>query len=156
MSKDLDKPTESSEQKAKRRWLNQKIRQDYKAGNTPVPMMVNPKDIDYVNKKVHLDKNPPPEVGTVLENKAKRRPGGFERKFLKEIRAILGERKEENLKLLAASIAHQKRILTLEKIRRLELEIARKEKILEQRQKNADEGQLDLFAVRSETRDLFG
>jgi hypothetical protein len=134
MAKDLEKPTESSEQKAKRRWRNQKIRQDYKAGNTPVPMMVNPKDIDYVNKKVHLDQNPPPEVGTVLENKAKRRPGGFERKFLKEIRGILEERKQQNLELIRASIAHQKKILTLEKIRRLELEIAREEKRIADKQ----------------------
>jgi AAA15 family ATPase/GTPase len=156
MARDLDKPTESSEQKAKRMWLNQKIRQDYKAGNTPVPMMVNPKDIDYVNKKVHLDKNPPPDVATVIENDKKPRAFyGFERKFLKEIRSILDERKQEHLELIRASIRHERRKLMLEKIRRLELSIARNEAIIAQRQKNAEEGKLDLFAAPSESRDLF-
>jgi hypothetical protein len=156
MSKDLDKPIETSEQKAKRKWLNQKIRQDYKAGNTLVPMMVNPKDVDYVNKKIHLDKNPPPEVATVIENDKKPRAFyGFERKFLKEVRSIMDERKQANVDIILAGIRHERRILMLEKIRRLELSIARKEAILAQRQKNADEGQLDLFAAPSESRDLF-
>jgi hypothetical protein len=97
----------------------------------PVIGIVDPDDIDYVNKKVHLDKNPPPEVATVVENKSKRLAGGFERKFLKEIRAILDERKQENLRIVEAYARHirqERRKLMLEKIRRLELRIAEREK----------------------------
>jgi AAA15 family ATPase/GTPase len=156
MANDLDKPTETSEQKAKRMWLNQKIRQEYKAGNTLVPMMVNPKDIDYVNGKVRLDKNPPPDVATVIENDKKPRAFyGFERKFLKEVRSILDERKQANFEIIRAGIRHERRKLMLEKIRRLELSIARNQAILAQRHKNAEEGQLDLFAALSESKDLF-
>jgi hypothetical protein len=144
MSKDLDKPTESSEHRATRMWRNHQLRQKYKENKMPVVAIVDPADIDYVNKKVRLEKNPAPEVGTVLVNKAKRRPGGFERKFLKEIRGILEERKQENLKLIAASIAHQKKILTLEKIRRLEISIAQMEKEIADKQ-NATKSR-DLFA----------
>jgi hypothetical protein len=109
-------------------------------------MMVNPEDIDYVNKKVRLDKSPPPEVATVIENDKKPRAFyGFERKFLKEVRSILDERKQQNLEIIRAGIRHERRILMLEKIRRLELSVGRKEAILAQRQKNAEEGQLDLF-----------
>jgi AAA15 family ATPase/GTPase len=97
--------------------------------------------------KVHLDKNPPPEVATVIENDKKPRAFyGFERKFLKEVRSILDERKQEKLEIIREGIRHERRILMLEKIRRLELDIARNQAILAQRQKNADEGQLDLFA----------
>jgi acetyl-CoA acetyltransferase len=130
--KDLDKPTESSEQRAERMWRNNQLRQKIIASNASSPVVADP--------------NARPEVGTVLENKAKRRPGGFERKFLKEVRSILDERKQQNLEIILAGIRHERRILMLEKIRRLELSIARKEAILAQRQKNADEGQMDLFA----------
>jgi hypothetical protein len=144
MSKDLDKPTESSEQIAERKWRNNALSKKLKEGKTLVPMMVYPEDIDYVNKKVHLDKNPP---GTVIENDKKPRAFyGFERKFLKEVRSILDERKRANLEIIIAGIRHERRILMLERIRRLELSIARNEAILAQRQKNAEEGQLDLFA----------
>jgi hypothetical protein len=113
-------------------WRNNQLRQKIIASKVPSPVAVDP--------------NAAPEIATVIVNKAKRRPGGFERKFLKDVRAILDERKQEHLKLVAASVRHQRRILMLEKIRRLELSIARKEAVLAQRQKNADEGQLDLFA----------
>jgi hypothetical protein len=99
MVKDLDGPKEPPERVAERKWRNNVLRAKYKENKMPVVAIVDPADIDYVNKKVRLDKNPPPEVGTVLVNKAKRRPGGFERKFIKEIRGILGERKQENLRL---------------------------------------------------------
>jgi hypothetical protein len=153
--KDLEKPTESSEQIAERKWRNNALSKKLKEGKVPIPVMVDPQDIDYVNKKVKVDKNPPPDVATVLVNKAKRRPGGFERKFLKEVRAILDERKQENLRLIRASIRHQKRRLMLEKIRRLELSIAESEKRIALRQKHADEVQIDLFGPRTKYKDLF-
>jgi hypothetical protein len=83
--------------------------------------MVYPEDIDYVNKKVRVDKNPPPDVATVIENKAKRLRGGFETKFLKEIRSMLDERKRENFNALVAHVTSYRRKLMLEKLRRYEL-----------------------------------
>jgi hypothetical protein len=133
-----------AERVAERKWGNNALRKKIKEGKTPVPMMVNPGDIDYVNKKVRVDKNAPPEVATVIENKAKRRPGGFERRFLKEVRAILEERKRENVELIRASLRHQRLRLMLEKLRRLELMVAESEKRIAERQ-NATKSK-DLFA----------
>jgi hypothetical protein len=131
--KDLDKPTESSEKRAERMWRNNQLRQKIIASNASSPVVADP--------------NAPPDVATVIENDKKPRAFyGFERKFLKEVRSILDERKQANLEIILAGIRHERRILMLEKIRRLELSIARKEAILAQRQKNADEGQMDLFA----------
>jgi hypothetical protein len=131
--KDLDKPTESSEKRAERMWRNNQLRQEIIASKALSPVVVDPKA--------------PPEVATVIENDKKPRAFyGFERKFLKEVRSILDERKQANLAIIRAGIRHERRVLMLEKIRRLELSIARKEAILAQRQKNAEEGKLDLFA----------
>jgi hypothetical protein len=131
--KDLDKPTESSEKRAERMWRNNQLRQKIITRNASSPVVADP--------------NAPPDVATVIENDKKPRAFyGFERKFLKEVRSILDERKHANLEIILAGIRHERRILMLEKIRRLELSIARKEAILAQRQKNADEGQMDLFA----------
>jgi hypothetical protein len=146
MVQDLDGPKEPAERVAERRWRNQQIRQKIKEGKTLVPVMVYPEDIDYVNKRVKVDKNPLSDAATVLENKARRGPGGFERKFLKEVRAVLDERKRENYIALAAHVHHYRRRLMLEKLRRLTLSIAESEKRIALRQKHADEGQLDLFA----------
>jgi hypothetical protein len=77
MVKELDGPKEPSEKIAERRWRNNALAKKAKEGKTPVPMMVYPEDIDYVNKKVRVDKNPPPDVATVIENKSKRLRGGF-------------------------------------------------------------------------------
>jgi hypothetical protein len=131
MLKEHDGPTEPAEKRAERKWRNNQLRQKIKAGKIP-PVVVDPRA--------------PPDVATVLENKAKRRPGGFERKFLKEIRAMLDERKQENYRALAAHVHHYRRRLMLEKLRRLELaqrEDAERENAERQ---NADEGQMDLFA----------
>jgi hypothetical protein len=128
MSKDPDNPRETSEQRAERMWRNNQLRQKYKEGKMPVAMMVNPEDIDHVNFKVRVNKDPPPEVGTVVINKGKRKPVSFERKFLKEIRAMLDERKQEYIEMMRASLAHERRKLMLEKLRRMELRIAESEK----------------------------
>jgi hypothetical protein len=131
--KELDGPKEPAEKVAERKWKNNELRQKIIASKASSPVVVDP--------------NAPPEVATVIENDKKPRAFyGFERKFLKEVRSILDERKQANLEIIRAGIRHERRILMLEKIRRLELSIARKEAILAQRQKNADEGQLDLFA----------
>jgi hypothetical protein len=121
MAEDLDKPRETSERIAERRWRNNALAKKAKEGKAPIPMMVYPEDIDYVNKKVRVDKNPPPDVATVIENKAKRLRGGFETKFLKEIRSMLDERKRENYNALVAHVTSYRRKLMLEKLRRYEL-----------------------------------
>lgn len=80
-AKNPDNPTESSEKRAERMWRNNQIRQKIKDGKAVVPVLVYPEDIDYVNRKVKVDKDPPPEVATVIANKGKRKPVSFERKF---------------------------------------------------------------------------
>lgn len=141
MLKEHDGPKEPAEKRAERKWKNNQLSQRIKASKVPSPIVIDPKA--------------PPEIATVIENKAKRRPGGFERRFLKEVRAILDERKLENQRLYAAHIRHYRRRLMLEKIRRLEISIAREEARIALRQKHADEGQMDLFAKRPESKDLF-
>jgi hypothetical protein len=130
MLKEHDGPKEPAERRATRKWKNNEVRQKIIASKVAAPVVVDP--------------NAPPDVATVIVNKAKRRPGGFERKFLKEIRSILGERKEENLELIRASLRHQRRRLFLEKLRRLELSVAESEKRIAERQ-NATKSK-DLFA----------
>jgi hypothetical protein len=144
MSKNPDNPTESSEKRAERMWRNNQLRQKYKEGKMPVAMMVNPEDIDHVNFKVRVNKDPSPEVGTVVINKGKRKPVSFERKFLKEIRAMLDERKQEHIEMIRASLAHERRKLMLEKLRRMELRIAESEKKVAQPQNTTKSK--DLFA----------
>jgi hypothetical protein len=143
MSKNPDNPRESSEKRAERMWRNNQLRQEYKEGKMPVHIMANPEDINYVTKevKVHID---PAPIGSVLVNKGKRKPVSFERKFLKEIRAMLDERKQENLELIRASLRHERRRLMLEKLRRMELRIAESEKRLAQPQNTTKSS--DLFA----------
>jgi hypothetical protein len=118
MVKELDGPKEPSEKVAERKWRNNALAKKAKEGQKPIPMMVYPDDIDYVTFKVKVDKNPP---GTVIENKAKRLRGGFETKFLKEIRSMLDERKRENYNALVAHVTSYRRKLMLEKLRRYEL-----------------------------------
>jgi hypothetical protein len=114
--KELGGPKEPPEKVAERKWKNNELRQKIIAGKVPTPVVVDPKA--------------PPEIATVIVNKAKRRPGGFERKFLKEVRAILDERKQENVDLIRASLRHQRRRLMLEKLRRLELRAAESENLI--------------------------
>jgi hypothetical protein len=113
MLEELDGPKEPAEKRATRKWKNNELRQKIIASKA-APVVVDPKA--------------PPEVGSVLVNKAKRRPGGFERKFIKELREMLDERKREHLEMIRASLAHQRRRLMLEKLRRLELNVAASEK----------------------------
>jgi hypothetical protein len=147
--KDLDKPKESSERIAERRWRNNALAKKAKEGKALVPLMVYSEDIDYVNKKVRVDKNPPPDVATVIENKAKRRRNGFETKFLKEVRSTLDERKVENYIALVAHVTSYRRKLMLEKLRRYELaerEDAERENAEWDAQKQKANKPRDLFA----------
>lgn len=113
MSKNPDNPTESSEVRAERMWRNNQLRQKYKEGKMPVHVMANPEDINYVTKKIRVEVDPAP-IGSVVVNKSKRLHGGFERKFLKELREMLDERKREHLEMLRASLRHQRRRLIRE------------------------------------------
>jgi hypothetical protein len=107
MAEDLDKPRETSEQIATRKWNNNQLRQKIVASKVSAPVVVDPKA--------------PPEIATVIKNKAKRLRGGFETRFLKEIRSMLDERKRENYKALVAHVTSYRRKLMLEKLRRYQL-----------------------------------
>jgi hypothetical protein len=74
-----------------------------------------------VSAPVVVDPKAPPEIATVIANKSKRLRGGFETKFLKEIRSMLDERKRENYNALVAHVTSYRRKLMLEKLRRYEL-----------------------------------
>jgi hypothetical protein len=138
MDKDLDMPTESSEQKATRMWKNHQLRNKYKENKMPVVAVVDPENIDYVNKKIRLPKTSPPEVGTVIETEKPRVESvrRFEDKFRKEIKSILSEHKERTIEAYRAIIQHQRRQLLLEKIRRLEASIAQKQKAIDLKQRD--------------------
>jgi hypothetical protein len=97
-------PNESSEQRAKRKWRNNAIRQRIKEKEAAPP---EPKDL---------------EVADVVENDGALHGSikAFESRFKKEIRQMLIGHADRILKLHIASIQHQKRRLLLEKLRRLE------------------------------------
>lgn len=107
MAEDLDKPRETSEQIATRKWNNNQLRQKIVASKVSAPVVVDP--------------NAPPEIATVIRNNAKRLRGGFETRFLKEIRSMLDERKRENYNALVAHVTSYRRKLMLEKLRRYQL-----------------------------------
>jgi hypothetical protein len=52
---------------------------------------------------------------------------GFERKFVKDIKAMMEGHKLRNVEIQVAPIHQEKRKLLMEKIRRLELSIAQRE-----------------------------
>lgn len=124
--KDLDGPKEPPKDRAERMWRNNQLRQKYKDKKMPVVGIVDPADIDYVNREIRVDKNPPPEVATVIETSDPKADSitKFENLFKKELRAILNERKQENLKIVEdyrRYVRQQRRLLMLEKLRRYEL-----------------------------------
>jgi hypothetical protein len=143
MSKNSDSPIETFEQRAERMWRNHQIREKYKENRTSVHLMVNPDDINYVTKKVKVHVDPAP-VGSVVVSKSRRLHGGFERKFIKELREMLDERKLVHLEMIRASLKYQRRRLMREKLRRLELSVAASEKRLAEAQ-NVTKSK-DLFA----------
>jgi hypothetical protein len=106
--KDLDKPTESAEQIAARKWKNNQLRQKIKASRVPAPVVVDPKA--------------PPEIASVIKNAKKPREHyGFERKFIKDIREMMEGHKERNILIQRWLLQREKRRLLLEKLRRYEL-----------------------------------
>jgi hypothetical protein len=124
MVKDL--PGESAKKRAARKWRNNALRAKYKEGKMPIVAIVDPETIDWENKKVHLKKEAPPQPADVIENEDPR-VSRLETKFLKDIRAMMNEHKAKNIERYAAHLAHRKRILLKEKLRRLELSIAQRE-----------------------------
>jgi predicted outer membrane protein len=113
MLKEHDGPNEPAEKRAERKWKNNQLRQKIIASKVKAPVVVDP--------------NAPPEVATVIVNKAKRRPGGFERKFLKYIREMMEGHKERNVMIQRYLIYQEKRKILLELIRRREVRIAERE-----------------------------
>lgn len=102
----------------------------------PIVAIVDPDTIDWDNQKVHLKKDAAPQPADVIETEKRKNdilPRTQER-FKKEIRKMLDEHKEKNIQLYAAHIAHQRRRLMLEKIRRLKLFIAASEARIAQRE----------------------
>ena len=120
MFKETEPPKEPASKKAERKWRNHALVQKYKAGKLPVLVSVDPEDIDYEGGKVHLNKSP--NVASIIETE-KLKVGNltrFETRFKKEIRELLDGHKQQNLLLYEASLQHQRKLLLMEKLRRLE------------------------------------
>jgi hypothetical protein len=121
-----DPPSESASKKAERKWRNNALRTKYKENKMPFVAVVDPDDIDYENRKVHINNDAPPKPASIIETddpKVER----FERKFLKDIRAAMNEHKQINMTIYRAAIRQQKKRILLEIIRRREANIAARE-----------------------------
>jgi hypothetical protein len=112
MLKDLNEPREPAKKRAERRWRNHDVATKYKAKK------VEAKAASSKPEEPLLIETERPKADTVTR---------VENKFKKDIRAMLNQHKEMNVKVYAAIIRAQKRRLLLEKIRRLEASIAARE-----------------------------
>jgi hypothetical protein len=107
MLKDNEPPKETAEQIASRKWRNNSISRRF---------------LEEKRKPKIVEVRSEPEIAETIKNEG-RRDGAirrFESKFKKELMALLHSHNEQNLTFYAASLAHQKRSLLLEKLRRLE------------------------------------
>jgi hypothetical protein len=109
---DLDKPTESSEQRAARMWGNHDLTRRFleeKRKAPPVPA--------------------PPKVVEVLttERVKAEETTKFERKFIKDLRAMLDEHKRRNLLAYKLSLRAQIHRLKAAKLRKLQARAAQRD-----------------------------
>ncbi len=111
-----DKPKEPAAKRAERRWKNHDVSTRFKA------------------EKAATEAAPPKPRKPLLIETERRKPDAvtrFENRFKKEIRAMLDGYKQRNAALylagLQVSLRHQKRVLLLEKLRRLEAGVATQE-----------------------------
>jgi hypothetical protein len=127
MSKEIEHPKEPAREKAARRWRNHDLVKRYKEGRLPFVAVVDPDDIDYENQKIHVKESP--KIASVIETDKPKADNltRLQNRFKKEIRDMLVDHTQRNLALYAASLQHQKRVLLLEKLRRLEAGIAQAE-----------------------------
>lgn len=108
MLKDDGPPKEPLRVKAERKWRNNAVRK---------------RIAEEKRKPQAKDPDETPEVARVISNDG-RRDGSvmrMERKFLKDIRAMMEGRAAKNLAAYAASIEYRRRKLLAEKLRRLQL-----------------------------------
>jgi hypothetical protein len=108
MLKDPDKPREPASKRAERRWKNHDVATNFKANRAEA-------------------KAAPPEPEEPLLIKTEKPIAAFERKFLRDIRAMMEGHKLRNEEIQAALIYRQKRRLLLEKLRRAEANFAARE-----------------------------
>jgi hypothetical protein len=107
MFKEHGPPKESARNKAERRWKNAELRKQFKQAKQR-PRLVDP--------------NKEPEIAETITNEGKRDESvqRFERRFLKDIRAMMEGHVNRNLAIYAATIELRRRKLLKEKLRRLQ------------------------------------
>ena len=110
MLKDSEPPKEPPSEKAKRKWNNHLITKRFLEERDQKP------------KEVKAADGLPPDPADVIANDDIRHGPvkRLETKFAKEIRKILQGHVDKNVMLYVATLAHQKRRLLKEKLRRLE------------------------------------
>ena len=109
MLKDSDTPKEPPSERAKRKWNNHLFRQRFLEERDRKP------------KEVNVDGLPPDPADVIAnEDRLSGRVKRLETKFAKEIRKMLKGHIDKNVMLYVATLAHQKRRLLKEKLRRLE------------------------------------
>jgi hypothetical protein len=117
MVKYLDQPKEPTAKRAERRWRNHDVATKFKAAKAEAKAAPA--------KEPLLIETGKPKNNVLTRN---------QERFKKEIRKLLDEHKEKNVKIYAALIAHEKRKLLIEKIRRIEARIAEREASIEERE----------------------
>ena len=110
MVKYLDQPKETAAKRAERRWRNHDVATKFKAAKAEA-------------------KAAPPKEPLLIETEKPKNDilTRSQERFKKEIKKMLDEHKGRNVAIYAALIAHEKRKLLKEKIRRLEASIAERE-----------------------------
>jgi hypothetical protein len=115
MLKEYDNSKETAEEKAKRKWRNNAVRQRFIEKREGAQKAI-----------AEAEESEPPKLADIIENDGRRHGPiqNFESKFKREIREMLRGHVDRNLVMYAASLRHQKRRLLLEKLRRLEARAA--------------------------------
>lgn len=133
---DLDKPTESSEERAKRMWSNYALTKSFleeqaKAQRAPPSPKTEPNIAELI-------KTERPKADTVTK---------FQNRFVKDFKSMIAEHKRRNVALYRLSLLTQIRRLRRAKLKRLlALQAEREAAQLELAQKQAQPKARDLFA----------
>jgi hypothetical protein len=115
MLKEHDRPKEPAEKRATRKWTNNQLRKEIKAGKVPAPVVVDP--------------NAPPEIATVIKTERPKAKSitRLQNRFKKDIREMMEGHKARNIMIQIALIDQEKRKILLELIRRREASIVERE-----------------------------
>jgi hypothetical protein len=130
MVKDLFGTNERAKEKAERRWRNAELTARFlkmkETGEGSEDFAFRDGKKYFATEVPKPPRDAPPKPADLIENEHPR-VSAFERKFKKDLMAMMEGHKRRNAEAYLAVIAHERRKLLKEKIRRLELSIAASE-----------------------------